>query len=213
LNTDSESISTAPRKRQWWFVPAIIGTVILSTVIWFKMSYPYGPLHCCTKILGQLLTEFAAQHDGWFPAGQNSPEASLSLLCSNSVTLVPTVRGKTVAEPVARAALLQDGVLSPESCGWNYVEGLSTNDSSQLAIAWDKSWGVGHDGRRIRGFGREVVYTDGSDGVILFENWPKFAMEQRDKLTKLIAARETNGPPIRWSDEESLGTNWFPRPK
>jgi hypothetical protein len=38
-------------------------------------------------------------------------------------------------------------------------------------------------------------------------------MEQREMLAKLIVSRPTNSPPIRWSDEESLGTNWFPAPK
>jgi len=200
----------ATTKRRRWLVPAIVGGVILTTWIGFKVSYPYGPLHCCTKLMGQTLVSYAATHDGWFPRGQNSPEASLSLICSNDVAMVPTVRGKTVPVKMARAALLKNGVLSPESCGWNYVEGLSTNDSGQIAIAWDKSWGIGHDGRRIRGFGRELVYADGSDGVILYENWPKFAMGQREKLAMIITSRSTSAPPIRWSDEETLGTNRFP---
>jgi hypothetical protein len=72
---------------------------------------------------------------------------------------------------------------------------------------------VGHDGRRIRGFGREVVFSDGFDGVIMLQDWPRFAMEQREKIAALIKSRGTNAPPIRWSDEETLGTNRFPVPK
>jgi hypothetical protein len=93
------------------------------------------------------------------------------------------------------------------------VEGLAATNDPTIAIIWDKSWGLGHNGQRIRKFGREVIYVNGSTAAKLTQDWPKFAMEQRAKLAKLIAERGTNGPPIRWSDEESLGTNWFPRPK
>jgi hypothetical protein len=93
------------------------------------------------------------------------------------------------------------------------VEGLRDDDDLSIAIVWDKVFGVDHFGQRRRGFAHEVVYLDGSSGAISTAKWPQFAMEQREKLAKLIAERGTNGPPIRWSDEETLGTNWFPVPK
>ncbi len=37
---------------------------------------------------GQLATEYAERHDGWFPKGEASPEASLSLLHRENPTLV-----------------------------------------------------------------------------------------------------------------------------
>jgi hypothetical protein len=93
------------------------------------------------------------------------------------------------------------------------VEGLAATNDPAIAIAWDKSWGLGHNGQRIRKFGREVIFADGSTLPKLIKDWPQFATEQLEKIAGAIAERGTNGPLIRWSDEETLGTNWFPKPK
>jgi hypothetical protein len=113
----------------------------------------------------------------------------------------------------AEKAWQQLGQLDPTSCGWHYVEGLSATNDPGIAIAWDKSWGLGHNGQRIRKFGREVIFLDGSTKPKLLPEWPEFAAEQRKKLADVIATRPEGSPPIRWSDEETLGTNWFPVPR
>jgi len=117
-----------------------------------------------------------------------------------------------VSLATAEAAWQRQGQLDTDSCGWHYVEGLSATNDPTLAIAWDKSWGLGHNGQRIRKFGREVIYVNGSTVAKLVQDWPKFAVEQQEKLAKAIAARTNGGPPIRWSDEETLGTNRFAAP-
>jgi len=200
-----------PKKLKVALIIAI--TVAIGTVVWFRMSYPYGPSHCCAAELGTNLVRYAGDHEGWFPRGAISPEASFGLLHTNYEPNLQRLRGKIVPLATAETAWQQKGQLDAESCGWHYVEGLSATNDATIAIGWDKSWGLGHNGQRIRKFGREVIYLNSSTEAKLINDWPKFAMEQREKLAKIIAARGTNGPPIRWSDEETLGTNWFPRPK
>ena len=184
--------------------------VLLCTAIWFKTTYPFGVSHCCWKTLQSALRAYADAHDGWFPHGGTSPEASFSMLCSNEPALLSSVHGKTISEETAQKEWAANGRLDSETCGWHYVEGLNTNDAGDIAVLWDKSWGLGHNGQRIRGFGREVVFVNGSGRSLLLKDWPQFARDQKEKISKVISARTKGAPPIRWSDEETLGTNRFP---
>ena len=152
-------------------------------------------------------------HYGWFPHGLESPEASFSILESNNPPMLAWIRGKNIPLAVAKAAWERDGHLGPDSCGWHYIEGLREDDDPTIAVVWDKPWGLGHNGQRIRGLGRSIVLLDCVKSGIMLKDWPKFAMEQREKIAKVIASRTNDDPPIRWSDEETLGTNWFPVPK
>ena len=47
---------------------------------WWRHRYPYGWSHCCDKNLMLSLRQYAEDHGGAFPAGGDTPEASLSLL-------------------------------------------------------------------------------------------------------------------------------------
>ncbi len=201
-----------PRKSQTKLKVGLLvaALVIGGTWVWFRMTYPYGVSHCCLKGIGIELYGYAHERDGWFPHGKSSAEGSLSILCENSDPNLEWVRGKNILPEIAQAAWKKDRQLGPSSCGWHYVEGLNEKDDSEIAIVWDKAWGLGHNGQRIRGFAHEVAFVDGTTKGIALKEWPKFAMEQREKLAKVIASRTNGAPPIRWSDEDTLGTNWFP---
>jgi hypothetical protein len=131
-------------------------------------------------------------------------------LHTNYEPTLDRLRGKNTPLAITRAAWERHGELDARSCGWHYVEGLSATNDASVAVAWDKSWGLGHQGQRIRKFGREVIYADGRLVSKLVTDWPAFATDQREKLARLMASRSTNDPAIRWSDEETLGTNVFP---
>jgi len=209
----SEEKPPWPRRKKLKVASLVALAVVVSTLIWFRMTYPYGPSHCCSTGIGLALRNHATANNDWFPHGKRSPEASLSLLCDDYEGNLEWIRGKNIPRGLAQAAWETDHELGPDSCGWHYVEGLREGDDPGIAVVWDKAWGLGHNGQRIRGFGREIILLDGDHSGKLLKEWPAFAMEQREKLAKVIAERGTNGPPIRWSDEETLGTNWFPRPK
>lgn len=211
--SDSEPTQSKPawtRKRKLKLALLILLLVVGGTWVWLRTTYPYGINHCCAAGIGLALRTHAENSDGWFPKGKSSPEASLSQLCDDYDGYLYWIRGKNVKFKVAEAVWQEQGELSPETCGWHYVEGLRDTDDHEIAIAWDKAWGLGHNGQRIRGFGREVILVDGSHRGILNKDWPKFALEQREKLAKVMAYREADDPPVRWSDEESLGPNQFP---
>lgn len=187
--------------------------IIGGTFVWFKMTYPYGASHCCSAGIGLSLRQYAMEHEGWLPHGLSTPEASFSLLETNGPPMLEWLRGKNIPLTVAKLAWERDGHLGPESCGWHYIEGLRDDDDPTIAVVWDKAWGLGHNGQRIRGFARAIVLLDGSHSGKMLKDWPQFATEQREKIAKVIASRPSGNPPIRWSDEETLGTNWFSAPK
>ena len=121
--------------------------------------------------------------------------------------MVEWIRGKNIPRAIADTALIKDGVLGPESCGWHYIEGLREDDDPQIAALWDKVRGLGHNGQRRPGMAHEVSLLDGSHTGISEAEWPKFIADQKARLAEVIASRPTNSPPIRWSDEEALGPN------
>lgn len=117
-----------------------MGTMAILTLggwAYYRWAFPNDYSHSCDRILQMALREYAEEHVGFFPSGQATPEASLSLLypkCANEYVL----SGKTVPVERAQKILVQGRLLDPESCGWHYVEGLTLNDDRRLAIFWDK---------------------------------------------------------------------------
>lgn len=140
--------------------------------------FPYGRSHCCDKQLHMALLSYADQHGGWFPRGEASPEASLSLLyrADSEAVSANLLRGKTVPVADVEARLTAGDLLTPETCGWHYVEGLRQDDDSRLALFWDKV-GLGHNGERLRR-DRYVHLIDGSGEFIPTERWAEFLAEQ-----------------------------------
>src|SRR5438552_1963440 len=137
---------------RWILVIIAAGLMLLGCMrLWQdlgKWKYPYGWSHSCDKALMLALLHYANDHAGAFPAGQATPEASLSLLypkyLDNNVDYASEIlRGKTAPKEVVRSKLSQGERLGPDSCGWHYVEGLSRDDDPQLALVWDKA-GLGH---------------------------------------------------------------------
>src|SRR5262249_18455703 len=66
-----------------------------------KWNYPYGWSHSCDTYLMVVLGEYAEEHGGEYPAGEATPEASLSLLYpkyfdNNPEYGADILRGKTV---------------------------------------------------------------------------------------------------------------------
>lgn len=159
---------------------SIIAVLVALGFIYYHYRYPYGWSHCCDKMLGFALLQYSEEHDGWFPQGEPTPEASLSLLYRQDVAVAYTLRGKTVPESVVRARLEASELLTPETCGWHYVEGLRKDDDPRLALFWDKV-GLGHNGERLSGGGHFVCFVSGPGSIeyIPGERWDKFLSEQK----------------------------------
>lgn len=188
-----QPINTPKKGRRWLKqVTMILSVAFLALVIWAyvwsRRNYPFGGSHCCIKALGLSLQIYAHDHKGKFPSGAGSPEASLGLLTKDTGCTLEILRGKTVPVEVTTAALLHDGKLGPESCGWYYVEGLEEKDDHSIAVLWDK-FGLGHNGQRIKQGGHEVLFADGSISVLSGNRWDEFIEQQR----QLLAAHD---PPL-----------------
>ncbi|HOC57208.1 MAG TPA: hypothetical protein PKI20_16435 [Verrucomicrobiota bacterium] len=179
-------MNTEPKHRRW---PKVLPEIAVALVglgvclfLYWNWKYPYGMSHCCIKGVSLALVTYAQDHGGHFPAGDDTPEASLSLLYSNYIDAY-WLSGKTVPLEVVKAALAGKGKLGPDSCGWHYVEGLTQADAPEIAILWDKV-GLGHSGERLRGGGHEVAFVDGSTQLIRGARWLEFLEKQKQLLAQ-----------------------------
>jgi len=165
---------------------AVLGCIAVAMFFWVRSqlpSYPYGWSHCCLKGLGVALFSYAQKNGGHYPAGAGSPEASLSLLYRDGSVDAECLRGKTVSVEKVERILERGGLLGPDSCGWHYVEGLTTSDNPDLALVWDKV-GLGHNGEDLHG-GHSVCFLPGFEEVVPAAKWPDFLKHQQE----LMAAR------------------------
>jgi hypothetical protein len=147
-----------------------------------RYEYPYGRTHRCTRMLWFDLRQYAEEHDGKYPAGEATPEASLSLLYRTNHVRPEDLAGRAKSAEVARKILESGGLLGPDTCDWHYVEGLTLADEWDIAIMWDKS-SLGHTGQRLHG-GHEVMRLMGIVEVIPAEKWDEFLAEQKELLAR-----------------------------
>jgi hypothetical protein len=169
--------------------------VALLVTLWFRWNYPFGVDHCCDKLVGNALLNYAERHGGRFPTGGATPEASLGLLYPEYID-AGTLRGKAYPEGPTRELLESGRPLTPETCGWHYVDGLTMQKgaSSRIAIVWDKI-GLGHNSERLAEGGHSVVFMDGHGEVIRQKDWPRFIAEQE---TAWDAIRDGGQPAPPW---------------
>jgi hypothetical protein len=168
------------RRYRWLVVSVVvIAGLVGGGYAWYRDTYPFGYSHCCDKQLDLMLHNYADSNGGWFPKGEATPEASLSLLRREFPEWVTAnlLRGKTVPEAAVRARLEDGKLLTPDTCGWHYVEGLRKDDDARLALFWDKA-GLGHWGERLSGGGHRVCFVGGSIEYIAGDRWEEFVAGQ-----------------------------------
>lgn len=182
----------------------VLPCCLLLGLAWvLQWRYPYGRSHCCIKSMFLALEIYAHEHGGLYPAGQSSPEASLSLLYREGLIDADLLCGTSVPESVARRVLESGGLLGPDTCGWHYVEGLTQKDDVRAAILWDKQE-LGHYGKRHRRSGREVLTVGGDVSYVLRRDWSAFESEQ-EMIRKSNGLRPTNATPASSGNDEVAG--------
>ena len=159
--------------------------ILIVGYVYYQYRYPYGWSHCCDKLLQQKLFNYADLHDEWFPQGEITPEASLSLLYRQDPTLLETLRGKSISRAVVEEQLDRDKLLSPDTCGWYYIEGLRKDDDPRIALFWDKT-GLGHNGERLTDGGHWVCFVSGTIDYVPGAVWESFLAEQARLRSRLI---------------------------
>lgn len=165
---------------------AVVATLTLACFTYHRHRYPFGWSHCCDKQLMFALLSYADRHGGWFPKGEATPEASLSLLHHDEPESVNAnlLRGKTVPESHVQAQLEAGELLTPQTCGWQYVEGLRMDDDHRLALFWDKA-GLGHNGERLPDGGHFVCFVGLSIEYVPENQWKAFLAVQEQLRTAL----------------------------
>ncbi|MAG93064.1 MAG: hypothetical protein CMJ48_04875 [Planctomycetaceae bacterium] len=156
----------------------------------YRSIYPFGWNHCCDKQLYFALVNYADGHGKNFPAGEATPQASLSLIhAGHSHGYAQLLCGKTGSESATRKVLARGTLLDPDTCGWQYVEGLRSDDDSRLALFWDDE-GLGHNGERLSDGGHVVMFVGGSSKHIPATQWDAFLAEQEILFAKRRNALE-----------------------
>jgi hypothetical protein len=176
----STGLIVSLRRYRWLVVSVVVvGGLVGGGYGWYRNTYPFGYSHCCDKQLAFLLRNYADSNGGWFPKGEATPEASLSLLHRKFPEWVTAnlLRGKTVPEAAVQARLDHRELLTPDTCGWHYIEGLTLADDSGLALFWDKE-GLGHNGQRLSDGGHIVMFVSGFSKHIPATQWQSFLDEQ-----------------------------------
>ena len=174
----------------------LVMIVVAAGLLWmfgwirYRAYYPYGYSHSCDKQLIFALQNYADAHGGAFPAGEATPEASLSLLYPKYAG-AELLQGRSVPLEKVKAILESGQKLGADSCGWHYVEGLKSTDDRKIAVFWDKV-GLGHNGERLSVPGHTVFYLNSSHDFIPESQWPAFLEEQKllheQRIHKLKAA-------------------------
>jgi hypothetical protein len=182
---------------------AVLLALLAGTYGFYRHRFPYGMSHCCILQFTGALEMYAQDNKGYFPAGQSSPEASLSLLYRAQLLPADILRGKTVPAHVVEKILRGGGLLRPETCGWHYHEGLSTNDDSRIAVIWDKV-GLGHDGQNIDY--HEVLFLDGDRVFIPKSRWNAFLAEQQELVANRALAKDRGQPVLTAVLRSSTGS-------
>lgn len=175
-------------------VLAILVTTVCIGAVSYKRTFPYGESHCCIDAMSSALEIYAINNFGHYPAGQSSPEASLSLLYRSNLIDAGTLRGMIVPEKKVRMILESGGLLDSNSCGWHYTPGLTQADNFDLALLWCKA-ALGHNGQRNKSNGRQVVFVSGDIRWISGDEWNDFIQKQ-NQLLKQRTLREINGLPL-----------------
>jgi hypothetical protein len=172
----------------------VIGSLFFAVYGLYRHHYPFGMYHRCDKQLWSALRQYAETHGGWFPSGGATPEASLSLLGQEYAYLLPC---RSVPREVVEQMLARGQLLDPETCGWNYVEGLRIDSNSKLALFWDKE-GLDEMGGRLSEGGHFVSFIGSAYEYVPESQWESFLVEQR----KLLAEEKANTQ----NNEKLLGT-------
>ncbi len=184
------------RARRWFVLIAVVssamGILVKRSLDHHKEEYPYGVSHCCIDGMGLALRLYAQEHGGAYPAGESSPEASLSLLCRSNYIDVGTIRGMTVPERTVRGVIEGGGLLGPQNCGWQYVEGLTQTNDPRIALLYCKE-ALGHNGQRTKDGGRQVLFVgDGGIQWVSGDRWSAFLSEQSELLRSKIGQGHGN---------------------
>jgi len=172
------------RRRLILLAVTVVASVVAAPFLWYRWTFPYGWSHSCDDCVKQALYQYARDHGGAYPAGEATPEASLSLLYPKYAS-AELLQGRTVPLAVVEARLKRGERLSPETCGWHYVEGLTLDDDPNLALLWGKV-PLGHNGQRSPDGGQKVEFIS-MEFYIAGADWDDFLANQ----AKLHAARKT----------------------
>lgn len=174
-------------------IAAILGKPALE--YYQKYQYPYGAEHRCDKAVYLALYTYAEKHGKAFPSGEATPEASISLIHTleeHSPYASQLLHRRDVPKELLDQIFQRGELPGPDTCGWNYVEGLRLDSNPELALFWDKE-GLSEVGMRLSGGGHMVTFVSGNSEQIPESQWADFMANQK----KLLADEKAKRQPLQ----------------
>ena len=148
---------------------AALFLLILDSFVYSRLNPPAHDHAHCIKVAWGMLDQYAIEHDGRYPYHTNGYGDALLMLTTNERDFKYFTAHGYRTEVFVDA--LRNGTDVPEDqVGRVYVQGLTTTNSSNIALIFDKT---------SRRGGREVA-----DGYVTDAEWPEFARRQVELLVK-----------------------------
>jgi hypothetical protein len=175
-----------PKKWVFWGSLSLIPIGVVLGFIWMSVFNVFHAHEHCIKGAGLALRTYALDHHGNFPSDTNGFGNALLLLVKGDYSSIGEITGPGDGGAVFRDALKTGAPIPEEKCSRVYIQGLSDQNSPQIAILFDKKSCRGGDhfrspwGPRLR----EVSLLDGSMQVIPEKNWPLFSSNQVELLVQ-----------------------------
>jgi hypothetical protein len=153
----------------------------------FRWQFPYGHRTCFLPCMLSALRIYAHEHEHAFPDGTNA-HVALQKLYPQFMTAADNLAGVTGNIAVTRVVLSTNGNLTSNESSWVYIPGLKDTDDGDLMILYERTSGVGSNGRRMPG-GRVVGFINGSMRMIPDAEWERFLAEQAKLRVKVKTFR------------------------
>jgi hypothetical protein len=157
------------------FSIVLLGILILCGSFGFFRGHQH-----CIKQTAMALRLYASDHHGRFPFHTNGYGDAILLLAREDIYNInlftaPGDDGKLLKECLEKGATLPEG-----SCSRAYVQGLTTSESPEIALVFDRypTRGGDHSRNPWAPLMREVCFLDGSTQVIREKDWPAFRLKQ-----------------------------------
>jgi len=167
---------------------AVVAVAALAGGYFFIRHFwrPYGHREAYLRIVDSTLQNYAHDHGGWFPVGDDSFQSLQSLYPEYFGSGVE-LAGLT-GDIKAVSAALQNQQSISNLTSWSYVPNLRIDDDPQLAILWESKFGLSAAGRTILSDRRPVLLVNQAITNVSREDWPSF-WEYQKQLQRIAASK------------------------
>lgn len=179
-------------KRRPLLVLVAVVAVFTAGFVAFRREYPFGVRTCFLPCVLSALRAYAAEHDGWYPRGADTPLQALLALYPR-YTPAANLAGLTGDIAELTSALKRGVPIADGKSSWTYVPGFR-DDDGEVAILWETRDGVRFNGARGPLGSHAVGFADGSHRQIAGGDWDEFTHQQASLRDTILRGRPPGSP-------------------